>query len=119
MGQRDYSLQGADARLAVESGLAAAEWYHPEVPRKVMKDLMARSDSPAIRETNLLYGSMIVLAGIGLWLWPSWWSAPFWLGYGVLYGSASDSRWHESSHGTAFRTPWMNNVWLLYTSRCV
>ena len=110
MGQRDYSLQGADARLAVESGLAAAEWYHTEVPRKVMKDLMARSDSPAIRDTILLYGSMIVLAGIGIWLWPSWWSAPFWLGYGVLYGSASDSRWHESSHGTAFRTPWMNNV---------
>jgi fatty acid desaturase len=52
---------------------------------------------------------MIVLAGIGMALWPSWWSAPFWLAYGVLYGSASDSRWHECSHGTAFKTPWMNN----------
>lgn len=110
MGKRDYSLFGPDAKRAVESGLAAAEWYHTEVPRKVMKDLMARSDQPAIRDTIILYGSMILLAGIGIALWPSWWSAPFWLAYGVLYGSASDSRWHECGHGTAFRTPWMNNV---------
>ena len=110
MTARDYSLLGADGRRAVESGLAAAEWYHSDVPRKVMKDLMARSDAPAIRDTIILYGGMIVLAGIGIALWPSWWSAPFWLAYGVLYGSASDSRWHECSHGTAFRTPWMNDV---------
>jgi fatty acid desaturase len=109
MSKRDYSPFGPDAKRAVESGLTAAEWYHTEVPRKVMKDLMARSDQPAIRDTIILYGSMILLAGIGIALWPSWWSAPFWLAYGVLYGSASDSRWHECSHGTAFKTPWMNN----------
>ena len=28
----------------------------------------------------------------------------------MLYGSASDSRWHECGHGTAFRTGWMNDV---------
>jgi fatty acid desaturase len=110
MGKRDYSPFGADAQRAVDSGLAAAEWYHTEVPRKVMKDLMARSDGPAIRDTVILYGCMILFAGVGIALWPSWWSAPFWLAYGVLYGSASDSRWHECGHGTAFRTPWMNSV---------
>ena len=110
MAKRDYSLLGEDARRAVESGLTAAEWYHTEVPRKVMKELMARSDGPAIRDTLLLYGLMIALAGAGIALWPSWWSAPFWLAYGVLYGSASDSRWHECSHGTAFRSPWMNTA---------
>jgi fatty acid desaturase len=110
MGKRDYSLFGADAKRAVESGLTAAEWYHTEVPRKVMKDLMARSDSPAIRDTILLYGAMLVFAFIGTVLWPSLWSVPFWLAYGVLYGSASDSRWHECGHGTAFRTPWMNKA---------
>jgi fatty acid desaturase len=110
MGKRDYSLFGADAKRAVESGLTAAHWYHTEVPRKVMKDLMARSDSPAIRDTIVLYGAMLVLATIGIVLWPSLWSAPFWLAYGVLYGSASDSRWHECGHGTAFRTPWMNKA---------
>jgi len=35
---------------------------------------------------------------------------PFWIAYGVLYGSACDSRWHECGHGTAFRTGWMNDV---------
>jgi fatty acid desaturase len=109
MTHRDYSLLGADGRRAVETGLAAAEWYHTEVPRKVMKDLMQRSDRPAIRDTVLLYGLMVLFAALGVLLWPSWASAPFWLAYGVLYGSASDSRWHECSHGTAFKTPWMNN----------
>jgi fatty acid desaturase len=110
MSKRDYSPFGVDAKRAVESGLTAAEWYHTEVPRKVMKELMARSDGAAIRDTIILYGSMVLLAGIGIALWPSWWSAPFWLAYGALYGSASDSRWHECGHGTAFKTPWMNNA---------
>ncbi|MEZ5886257.1 MAG: fatty acid desaturase family protein [Paracoccaceae bacterium] len=107
---RDYSLIGPDAERAVAAGLAAADWYHSDIPRKEMKALMAREDGPAIRDTLILYGAMILFAGVGIWLWPSWWSAPFWLAYGVLYGSASDSRWHECGHGTAFRTPWMNNA---------
>ncbi|MCU0855907.1 MAG: fatty acid desaturase family protein [Rhodobacteraceae bacterium] len=110
MTQRDYSLLGPDARRAVESGLAAAEWYHTDIPRKEMKALMQRENGPAIRDTILWLGGMVVFAGIGIWLWPSWGSAPFWLAYGVLYGSASDSRWHECGHGTAFRTQWMNAV---------
>ena len=110
MTHRDYNLLGQDGRHAVETGLATAEWYHTDVPRKEMKALMQRSDAPAIRDTAIYYGAMIVLAGIGIVLWPSWWGVPFWLGYGVLYGSASDSRWHECGHGTAFKTPWMNNV---------
>ena len=110
MTPRNYSLLGPDARRAVETGLAAAEWYHTDVPRKVMKELMQRSDAPAIRDTILLYGAMVLFAGLGIWLWPSLWSVPFWLAYGTLYGSASDSRWHECQHGTAFKTPWMNDV---------
>lgn len=109
MGQRDYSPFGADAKHAVESGLTLAEWYHADVPRKVMKELMARSDGPAIRDTILLYGLMLGFAAAGIATWGSLWTVPFWLAYGVLYGSASDSRWHECGHGTAFRTPWMNN----------
>lgn len=110
MTKRDYSLLGEESRRAVERGLASAEWYHTEVPRKVMKELMQRSDGPAIRDTIIWLGSMAILAGVGIWLWPSLWSAPFWLAYGVLYGSATDSRWHECGHGTAFRTPWMNDA---------
>ena len=28
----------------------------------------------------------------------------------MLYGSASDSRWHECGHRTAFKTKWMNDA---------
>ncbi|SIO06459.1 fatty acid desaturase family protein [Vannielia litorea] len=111
MAKRDYSLLGADARRAVETGLAAAQWYHTEIPRKGMKALMQRSDQPAIRDTFILFGCMILFAGLGIALWPSWWSAPFWLAYGVLYGSSMDARWHECGHGTAFKTRRYND-WL-------
>ncbi|WP_435256844.1 fatty acid desaturase family protein [Thioclava sp. FR2] len=119
MGKRDYSMLGPDARRAVETGLVAAEWYHSEVPRKEMKALMQRSDQPAIRDTALLFGAMVVFAGFGIALWPSLWSLPFWLAYGVLYGSAMDSRWHECSHGTAFKTAWMNDVIYNIASFCM
>lgn len=104
MATRDYSLLGPNARQAVDTGLAAAEWYHTDIPRARMKELTKRTDQPAIRDTAILFASMALFAGIGIALWPSWWSAPFWLAYVVLYGSAMDSRRHECSHGTAFKT---------------
>jgi fatty acid desaturase len=108
--KRDYSLIGRDAQLAVEIGLSAAEWYHTEVPRKQMKELMKRDDSPAVRDTLVWLAALILSGGGGAFLWGSWWCVPFFLVYGVLYGSSTDSRWHECGHGTAFRTQWMNDV---------
>lgn len=116
MEKRDYSLLGADAERAVQSGLAAAKWYHSHIPRPQMKALMKRSDQPALRDAILLFAAMILFAGMGIALWPTWWSLPFWLAYGVLYGSAMDARWHECGHGTAFRTAWMNDV--IYQIAC-
>jgi len=110
VGKRDYSLVGRDTAAAIANGLAAAEWYHTEVPRKQMKELMQRSDGPAIRDTIIWLGLMLVFAGLGIALWGTWWAVPFFLGYGVLYGSATDSRWHECGHGTAFKTQWMNKA---------
>ncbi len=63
---------------------------------------MQRKDGPAIRDTliwfaalglsrrawHLFLGQLVGCAGFRR--------------YGVLYGSAGDSRWHECSHGTAF-----------------
>jgi fatty acid desaturase len=91
-------------------GLASAEWYHSDIPRKTMKELMRRSDGPATRDTILWIGGMILAAAGGIATWGTWWTVPFWLVYGVLYGSACDSRWHECGHGTAFRTQWKNDA---------
>ncbi len=96
---RDYSLTGESARHAITAGLAAAEWYHTDVPRKDMKALMA-----------LWILLQLATATGGIWFWGTWACVPFWIAYGVLYGSASDSRWHECGHGTAFRTGWMNDA---------
>ena len=119
MARREYSLLGTDGARAVETGLAEATWYRSEIPRRLVKDLMKRTDQPAIRDTFVLFGAMAVFAGIGVALWPSGWCAPFWLAYGVLYGSAMDSRWHECGHGTAFRTGWMNDVVYHIASFCM
>jgi fatty acid desaturase len=107
---RDYSLTGMSAQHALEAGLASADWFRCPIPRKQMKELMQRSDAPAIRDTLIWIAAFLVTGGLAVYFWPSWASLPFFLAYGVLYGSSSDSRWHECGHGTAFRTAWMNNV---------
>ncbi|ANK75800.1 fatty acid desaturase (plasmid) [Ensifer adhaerens] len=108
--KRDYSLLGRDAQAAVASGLSAAEWYHTDIPRKQMKELMKREDGPAIRDTAIWLGCLVLFGALGITFWGTWWAVPFFLAYGVLYGSASDSRWHECGHGTAFKTMWMNDA---------
>ena len=106
----DYSLTGQNAAAAVENGLAEADWYTCPVPKAEMRKLLERRDGPALRDTLIWFA---LLFGSGFWAY-SWWGSawailPFML-YGVIYGTTSDSRWHESNHGTAFKTDWLNNV---------
>jgi Na(+)-translocating NADH:ubiquinone oxidoreductase F subunit len=108
--RKDYSLVGADTALAIERGLAEADWYVSPLPKAVLRDLLERRDGPAIRDT-LLYFGLIAASGYATYrLWDSWWALVPMMMYGVLYASASDARWHEAGHGTAFRTDWMNNA---------
>jgi len=108
----DYSLIGVTAERAVEQGLAEADWYTTPVPRAAMKKALERSDGPALRDCAIWFGLLFFFGGVASWLYLAgslWCVIPF-ICYGVLYGSSSDSRWHESSHGTAFKTDWMNNA---------
>ncbi len=107
---RDYSLLGKETEHAVASGLASAEWYRSLVPRRQLKELMQRRDGPALRDTAIWLGAL-VLSGVAAWFaWGTWWAVPAFAVYGVLYGSTTDSRWHECGHGTAFRTRWLNDA---------
>ncbi len=106
---RDYSLTGPEAERATRAGLASADWYHSDVPRKEMKALMKRTDGPATRDTILWFALLGLTAAGGIYFWGTWAAVPFFFVYGVLYGSVCDSRWHECGHGTAFRTDWKNN----------
>jgi len=106
----DYSLVGKDTALAIEKGLAEATWYASPVPRQTLRKLLERKDGPALRDTFIWFALIIGSGVCGFMLWGTWWAIiPFAI-YGILYASTSDSRWHESSHGTAFKTDWMNNA---------
>jgi len=108
--KRDYSLTGPENRLAQEKGLASAEWYATEIPRKRMKELMKRKNGPAIRDTLIWFALLLGSGALAYFAWGTWWAIPAFAVYGVLYSSPGDSRWHECGHGTAFKTPWMNEV---------
>ena len=108
--KQDYSLVGKNAAAAVENGLAEADWYTSPITRAELKELLTRQNWPAIRDTVIWFSLLI---GFGIWgfLWWGSWLAiiPFFF-YGVIYASSSDSRWHESSHGTAFKSDWLNEA---------
>ncbi len=107
---RNYSVVGPESEKAVAAGLASAKWYSPPIPRAELKELMRREDGPAIRDTLVWFAALVASGALGYVFWGSWAAVPFFVVYGVLYGSASDSRWHECGHRTAFKTTWMNDA---------
>jgi len=107
---RDYSLVGPETEKAIASGLASGEWYKSPIERKALKALMQRSDGPALRDTVVWLGLLVVLGTAGALLAGTWWAVPVFAVYGVFYASAADSRWHECGHRTAFRTTWLNDA---------
>ena len=110
----DYRLIGGAGERARAAGLVNASWARCEVPRDAMKALTVREDGRALRDTLLWYG-LLGLAGAGFWwAWQAGVSglvafALYFL-YATLYAGPADSRWHECSHGTAFKTRWMNEA---------
>src|ERR1700679_4229053 len=106
----EYTLTGVNSTRAVEMGLAEADWYQCSVPRATMRSLLVRRDGPALRNTLLWFALILISALATVRLWGSWWAVIPYAIYSILYASTSDSRWHESGHGTAFKTDWMNNV---------
>lgn len=106
----DYTLTGESAARAIEKGLAEAEWYQCPVPRNALRRLLERKDGPALRDTLIWFSLIVGLGVVTTRLWGSWWAVFPYAAYAVLYATTSDSRWHESGHGTAFKTDWLNNL---------
>jgi fatty acid desaturase len=106
---RDYRLAGPNNQLAIDKGLVTTEWYQTPISRQRMKELTKRRNGPAIRNTLLWLGLLIGSGVAGYLLWGTWWAVLAFALYGVFY-TAADARWHECGHGTAFKTPWMNDV---------
>jgi fatty acid desaturase len=110
----DYQLIGGAGDRAAVAGLVNAQWYKCPVPRQMMKNLMQRDDAHAIRDTALWYALIISTGALFVYGWMAGWSTAAlfaaYLAYATLYCGPADSRWHESSHGTAFKTRWINDV---------
>src|SRR5487761_1664548 len=95
----DYSLTEVNSTLAVEKGLAEADWYQCAVPREAMREFLERRDGPAIRDT-ILWFALIFASGFATYaLWGTSRAIVPYLMYSMLYASSSDSRWHEAGHG--------------------
>jgi hypothetical protein len=54
-----YSLGGAENQAAVAAGVAGGDWFRSAVPRKRMKELMRRSDYPAVRSIWAAYKEIV------------------------------------------------------------
>ncbi|MXW13305.1 MAG: NADH:ubiquinone reductase (Na(+)-transporting) subunit F [Rhodothermaceae bacterium] len=106
----DYSLTGENATAAIERGLAEADWYQSPVPRTRLRELLERRDAPAIRDTFIWFALIALCGWLTIVFWGTVWAILPYLAYAVLFASASDARWHEAGHGTAFRSDWMNNA---------
>jgi fatty acid desaturase len=91
------------------SDRAPEKWYAPPVERAAVSALMKRSNGRAMASYGLW---LLLLAGLG-WL-SSWlftlgspWCIPAFFLYGTVFSSAN-ARWHESMHGTPFKTKGLN-----------
>lgn len=109
---RDYSLTGESSA----NGFGLSDWYATPIPRRRLKELMRRSDRPALINYGLWLGCVVALGGLLTATWGTWWALPVALVYGVFYGSGADSRWHETGHGTVFRTAWLNAAFYQLTA---
>ena len=109
---RDYSLAGGN-RDAVELdgerilGRLEEQWWKPRLSRRQMREIMQRRDGPGLWHFGLWFLLLGVSAYLAFLSWGTWWAVPAFFVYGTIYTSA-DSRWHESGHGTPFRTRWLN-----------
>ena len=113
---KDYSLRGGGSDVAPDITAAAfdvairdQEWYACRIDRQSLKQLTKRSDKAAL----VSYGVWLLLlfsSGVAGWFaWGTVWAIPAFGLYSILY-SAADHRNHELSHGTPFRTRWLNET---------
>jgi fatty acid desaturase len=87
-----------------------------ELDRKVIKALCRRSDQP-----GLIYLAKWILAllvsGCGIYLTlESPWMWPMMFVYGTILSIPAYSMSHETAHGTAFKTRWLNEVVMWVTA---
>jgi fatty acid desaturase len=109
---KNYRLTGGvdTTTLLTDDAFAVEQkWFSPQLDRKILKRLIQRSNATALRDFGV-WLALLIASGAGAVLtWGTWWCVPFFAIYGVLY-AASEHRHHELSHGTPFKTRWLNEA---------
>ena len=106
---RNYGIAGNDDARHFRHD----DWYVCPIPRKRMKELMRRDDRKALQN---YFAFLLLLLGTGLaawYSWGTWFAVPAFMAYGVIYGSAAESRFHECLHGTPFKTRKINEFFFV------
>jgi fatty acid desaturase len=107
-----YKLVGAaesadDLRDGDFDARVEQTWFSATVDRKALKALMRRSDKESSRHFAIWLGLLILCGATAFLTWGTVWCIPAFAVYGILY-AASDHSAHELSHGTPFKTHWLN-----------
>ena len=104
---QDYRLAGNASAISIPH----EAWYQCPLPRRELKHLMRRTDRTALGNYALWLGAVAASGTAAVLAWGTpWLAVPLFAVYGVLYASGGESRWHECSHGTSFRSRWLNEV---------
>lgn len=88
---------------------AEAQWYRCPIDKKQLKQLMRRSDGPAIQHFSIYFAVLIALAAALVMAWGTLWAVPAVIVYSMVWAFAN-ANVHETCHGTPFRTRWLNEA---------
>lgn len=88
---------------------AAQKWYHCDIDRKTLKQLMKRNDSVGLMWLGGHFACLIGSGAVAYYSLGTWFVVPAFLVYGIIHGFL-EAPLHEMHHGTVFRTRWINEV---------
>ena len=83
---------------------------------RVVKDLAARSDRPGLLYLAKWAGLLGMTGALVLWALGTIWMWPAMLIYGIILCVPAYAISHETAHGTAFKTAWVNEAVLWVSS---
>lgn len=95
------------------------KWVRVKLDTNTLKQCMQRTNARPLFDMM----SWLALMGIFGWLTVSYWGSftsfiTLFI-YGILYGSGSSAREHETGHGTAFKSKALNRLFHEITSFCI
>lgn len=84
--------------------------------KRTLKSIAARSDRPGLVYLAQWFCGLVLTGALVWWTLGTLWVWPAMLIHGILLTVPSYAMSHETAHGTAFRTRWLNEAVLWVTS---